>query len=653
MNCIVIGNCQAVTFANVAERMVPGASFRHHEAHSFDEDFEQHLEGMDVAFVQPHIHDRLPPKTHEKTRIIRFPRCSFSGFHPDIMYLLYDGKRCISPASHHSALIFGAWWHGLDQKQTARLFTGETFERLMFPEHFEATRKALDGEWALCGLNVEAAFRKWMESPEPFMLTMNHPKMGVMVDATKATLLHHGFPILEDFLPPAHHLEDLATMPVYPDIASRYGKVGSLRFVRNKVDGVQGSYDLPSFIAGCFTLYGKLVKEKFGAQKVTQGIYADLFNSIPKNAPHHDRGRHNHPYRGLPNHQNWRKSFTDFKVHEVDPVVGCGFQIRETDKVATAGSCFAQHLAAALEKSGLCYYAPETGDRALGYGLFSARYGNIYTPAQLNQLLDRVYGRFEPVDTAWDKGDGTFVDPFRPEIPQVAAATATDVAEDRVRHFGHVREVFEKMDYFVFTLGLTEAWRSRIDGAVFPLAPGVAGGAMDPEKYEFVNFGVTETSADLSASILKIRGINPKVKIILTVSPVPLMATYVPRHVLVSTTYSKSVLRVVAEEVCAKFSEVHYFPSYEIITGNYNRGSYYKNDHRSVKPRGVEHVMRLFLKHGTSVRSSEDEQMYQIREDYDVFCAEEMLDARESEPTKSAGSFWNFLKAGTPWKRKG
>ncbi|GAA5118115.1 GSCFA domain-containing protein [Luteolibacter yonseiensis] len=652
MNCIVIGNCQSVTFANTAGRMVPGATFRHHETSSLNEDFGKILAKADVAFVQPNIYDRLPANAFGKTRIIRFPRCSFSGFHPDIMYLHYDGRRCISHASHHSALIFGAWWHGLDQEQTAGLFNGETFERLRFPRHFEASKKGLLDEWALCGLNGEKEFERWMGLPEPFMLTMNHPTLEVMIDAAKATLLHNGFKIAENFSPPYHHLLDFATMPVYPDIASRYGQTGSIHFISNKVEGVRQSYDIQTFIAKCFDLYGKKAREKFSAEKVTQGIYNEFFSKIPKNAAAVGTGYNRHPYRNLPSHQKWRKSFTDFEISDVDPVVDCGFKIQATDKVATAGSCFAQHLAKALERSGLCYYAPEAGDRELGYGLYSARYGNIYTPAQLNQLLDRAYGRFEPVDTAWHKGDGTFVDPFRPEIPQVTAATMADVAEDRAAHFGYVREVFEKMDYFVFTLGLTEAWRSRIDGAVFPLAPGVAAGAMDPDKYEFVNFGVTETTADLSAAIRKIREVNPGVKIILTVSPVPLMATYVPRHVLLSTTYSKSVLRVAAEEIRMNFPDVHYFPSYEIITGSYNRGAYYKKDYRTVTQEGVNHVMKLFLKHGTSVHDSEDEQMRRIREDYDIFCAEEMLDAGDNTPLKAPGLFRRVLEMATVRKKK-
>ena len=87
----------------------------------------------------------------------------------------------------------------------------------------------------------------------------------------------------------------------------------------------------------------------------------------------------------------------------------------------------------------------------------------------------------------------------------------------------------------------------------------------------------------------------------LTVSPVPLAATAEPGcHVLAATTYSKAVLRVAAETVWKRFDNVHYFPSYEIVTGAFNRGGYFAPDLRNVLEEGVEHVMRLFMVHATT-----------------------------------------------------
>jgi hypothetical protein len=171
--------------------------------------------------------------------------------------------------------------------------------------------------------------------------------------------------------------------------------------------------------------------------------------------------------------------------------------------------------------------------------------------------------------------------------------------EDRRRHFAAVRQMFEQLDVFVFTLGLTECWLSRLDGAAYPIAPGVAGGEFDQLKYEFANFGVNEVVSDLQSFIRKLRLVNPGARVLLTVSPVPLVATYEPHHVLVSTTYSKSVLRVAADMLSRSCEGVCYFPSFEIITGNYNRGRYFGPDLRSVTEAGVDHVMSVFMRHLT------------------------------------------------------
>jgi hypothetical protein len=160
--------------------------------------------------------------------------------------------------------------------------------------------------------------------------------------------------------------------------------------------------------------------------------------------------------------------------------------------------------------------------------------------------------------------------------------------------------MFEECDVFVFTLGLTETWRSKIDGTVYPLAPGVSGGSFDPGRHEFANLDVHDVLGDMEAFLAGLKSINPAAKVILTVSPVPLIATYEDRNVLVATSYSKSVLRVVADMLWREHSWVEYFPSYEIITGSYNDSLYYESDYRGINKLGVDHAMRCFLEHYTS-----------------------------------------------------
>ena len=315
-----------------------------------------------------------------------------------------------------------------------------------------------------------------------------------------------------------------------------------------------------------------------------------------------------HPYQGLPLKAFWRRSVAEQHPDAVDPVGEFPVRIGRDTRVATAGSCFAQHIARHLRAAGYNYFIAEPGHPAIvesvarknGYGLFSARYGNIYTARQMIQTFDRAFGDFAPQEPAWTDGSGCIVDPFRPTVQPGGFIAVEEMLADRAHHLAAVRRMFEQLDVFVFTLGLTECWRSRADGAVFPLCPGVEGGSFSAERYEFYNQPVEDVIADLTRLASRLNEVNPKASIILTVSPVPLVATATPgAHVLAATTYSKSVLRVSAEVVSNRFPYVHYFPSYEIVTGSYNRGRYFAPDLRNVLEAGVSHVMRVFLAHTT------------------------------------------------------
>lgn len=308
------------------------------------------------------------------------------------------------------------------------------------------------------------------------------------------------------------------------------------------------------------------------------------------------------PYGDLPDHHFWRRSIASVEAHRLDPVVRTRFRIAPNDRIATAGSCFAQHIARRLQTIGDYYLVVEDGAdlptearNERQYGLFSARYGNIYTAAQLWQLWREAYGEWSPGEDAWPGRDGGWVDPFRPTVETFASRA--EVAADRARHLAAVRHLFERCDILVFTLGLTEAWRAVADGAVYPLAPGVAGGSYDPGFHAFVNYTAGEVEEDLGRFLIAAKNRNPGLRVILTVSPVPLAATFEDRSVLVSTTYSKAVLRVAAETMIRRFDWVDYFPSYEIIAGSPTGGLYYGPDDREVNPLGVAHVMRLFQRH--------------------------------------------------------
>lgn len=354
-----------------------------------------------------------------------------------------------------------------------------------------------------------------------------------------------------------------------------------------------------------------------------------------------------HPYRRLPENAFWRRAVAG-QGPVIDPLAGGFLTLTPQDKVATAGSCFAQNIARYLKRSGFDFLVSETAHPIVpadaaerhGYGLYSARYGNIYTARQLLQLFDRAYGSFTPAEDIWPApgGEGRVVDPFRPTIEPQGYAGEAELRADRAHHFARVREMFETLDIFVFTLGLTEGWESTADGAVYPICPGVSGGEFDPTRHAFHNFRVGEVTADLAAFIARLRGVNPAARIILTVSPVPLVATASGNHVLSATTYSKSVLRAAAQEVVEDHEGVFYFPSYEMITGAPAGARFFAEDLRNVTEEGVAHVMSVFLRHAagidlpapaTALPETRDETIAAAKQWVQVMCDEALLDSGE------------------------
>ncbi len=308
------------------------------------------------------------------------------------------------------------------------------------------------------------------------------------------------------------------------------------------------------------------------------------------------------PYDAKPDYQFWRRSFAGKRATDIDPVTHPRFAIGGNDQVATVGSCFAQHVSRKLSALGFRFMVTEAEPSfsfsgTENFGVFSARYGNVYTVRQFKQLFWRAYGLFEPVDQYWQREDGRYVDPFRPNILSAGFAAPQDVQAERDAHLSAVRDLFEDCDVFILTLGLTEGWESVRDGAVFPLAPGVVGARGNDDDYRFHNFTVAEMERDLGDVLCRLHAINPKCRVLLTVSPVALIATYETAHVLTATTYSKSALRVVAEAMKHAFGFVDYFPSYEMILGPHGRGAFLEDNMREVRPEGVEYAMAAFARH--------------------------------------------------------
>jgi hypothetical protein len=209
----------------------------------------------------------------------------------------------------------------------------------------------------------------------------------------------------------------------------------------------------------------------------------------------------------------------------------------KSSQIMTMGSCFAARLRAWIRSH---QRAAET----------------VFVPEGLNnsfavrQFVEWSLTGNKSTDAYWyDQGeDGT-------------AQLWTSHEEQRT-----VCEKFKSYSGFVLTLGLSEVWRDRETGGVF--WRGVPERIFDPQRHECVVSTVEENTKNLLMIIRLLREHCGDKPIIVTLSPVPLNATFLGRSCVVSDCASKSILRAAIETVCQQTSpkdNVYYWPSFEFV----------------------------------------------------------------------------------------
>jgi hypothetical protein len=351
-----------------------------------------------------------------------------------------------------------------------------------------------------------------------------------------------------------------------------------------------------------------------------------------------------HPYKSFPEYNFWKKSVACKVYSDIDFVPSVKFKINSNDKVATAGSCFAQHIAVNLKNLGLSHFIAEnppiilTAERAaeLGYSQFSARYGNIYTARQLRQLIEFAFNLRSRMTIA-DHSHTGWIDLLRPGVDVEGHGSLHELECDRSFHLDSVKKLFNDTDFFIFTLGLTEAWYDEESNIVFPVCPGTKSGKFDPNKHKFINFSAMEVIEDLRWCIDFITQINPRLKWIFTVSPVALSATATNRNVLVATAASKAILRAAAEEIVNHHENCDYFPSLEITTSPPSFGQFLDSNLREISMRGVSLVMNIFKKSFVNSlqenikisKSIEESRAQQINSAIEAECEESLNDPEQ------------------------
>jgi len=152
-------------------------------------------------------------------------------------------------------------------------------------------------------------------------------------------------------------------------------------------------------------------------------------------------------------------------------------------------------------------------------------------------------------------------------------------------------------EILIATLGLTEAWFHKPSGMY---CNSVSAGVIARRREEFelrvIDFDENRRALTSIYESIKRHHQTGRVTFFLTVSPVPLSATFSDKDIVVANARSKATLRTVAEEFAEEHDDVFYFPSYEIAMYS-NPTMVWRPDRIHIQGECVKHIVSVCMEH--------------------------------------------------------
>jgi lysophospholipase L1-like esterase len=246
--------------------------------------------------------------------------------------------------------------------------------------------------------------------------------------------------------------------------------------------------------------------------------------------------------------------------------------ITHEKRLMLVGSCFTEHIGNRLtERKFVCNVNP---------------FGIVYNPASIADALlclcagEALYKETDLFENqglwhSWDH-HGDF---SKPDISETLAGIN--------QAFLQAQNDLKQADILFLTLGTADLFYLLENNRV------VANNHKMPAAF----FGqkrlpVAEILAQMDEAFKKIREINPKLDIILTVSPVRHL-----RNGMVENQRSKAVLLLACAEICANLPYTHYFPAYELLLDDLRDYRFYADDMVHPNETAVEYIWQYFSTH--------------------------------------------------------
>jgi tetratricopeptide (TPR) repeat protein len=278
------------------------------------------------------------------------------------------------------------------------------------------------------------------------------------------------------------------------------------------------------------------------------------------------------------------------------PDVRPSFEIGPDDTIFAIGSCFARNVEKSLEAAGKrvlsrVFELGEIGESLGDAANFFNKYSIHSVTNEIRWAVERE--TFPGEALIYPLGKGRYCDSqlgmAKLEFPM------EEILAFRHRYLDAMAQVLDA-DVVIVTLGYVETWYDRELDLFLNVSPPAPLIKAFPDRFEFRVLSyqqIMDGLEELYQLLLKHR--KKPLKMLVTVSPVPLLSTFRDMDVLVANAYSKSVQRAALDEFTRDKAGVDYFPSYEFVTLSNPKIAWSRGDYRHVSPDVVNRIMAAVL----------------------------------------------------------
>ncbi len=222
------------------------------------------------------------------------------------------------------------------------------------------------------------------------------------------------------------------------------------------------------------------------------------------------------------------------------------------DPVLTLGSCFAQSIGQKFADN--------------KFHIIINPFGSSYHPLSIHKLLLYTALQEYPQKNTFLENHGVYLNyDFHSMFNNIKEVDLQKIISETI---GSLHYQLKNCKALILTYGTSWIYERRDTGETVANCHKMPSGLFTKRLTT-----VEEINESFRRVYKTILSINPGIRLFLTVSPV--------RHVkdtLELNNVSKSVLRVACHQLCEEFSEVSYFPAYEIMIDDLRDYRFYKDD---------------------------------------------------------------------------